>query len=70
MTKFAKDLAERVLWTAAAAALAVLAPALMDKVPAEYAVLVPVLAAAVSAAKGFVAKNVGDPESAGTVTLD
>lgn len=60
MSKFAKDLAERVLWTAVQAGLAVLA---VEVTNLDYA-WVPAATVALAVAKGLVAKKVGDPDSA------
>lgn len=60
MTKYQKDLLERIVWTAVEAVLAVLAVHVTDA-PIEW---VPVLTAALAAAKGWVAKKIGDPTTA------
>lgn len=60
MSQFWKDWLERVLWTLAQAALAVLAVAVTDLPYWWVAILTPLL----SALKGFVAKKVGDGNTA------
>jgi len=67
-TQYFKDLAERVFFTAAEAALAVgvLEIADPDVVPPEAWYTVP-LAALAASLKGLVAKKVGNSESASTV---
>lgn len=57
---FRKDLLERVGWTAAQGALATITVASLDIPPAW----VPVIAAGLAAVKGFVAKHVGNKDSA------
>lgn len=61
-TLFYRDAAERVLWTGAQAALGVVTVEAFD-IPVGWAVL---FAAAVATAKAFVAKQIGDPDSAST----
>lgn len=61
-TKFAKDLLERVLWTAAEAGLAVAVAAATD-IKAAWAVPI---AAGLSYVKGLVAKHIGNKDSAST----
>jgi hypothetical protein len=62
-SKFAIDLAERVLWTAAEAGVGVVAAELTHLDPA-FAVAIATVAAAV---KGFIAKHLGNPDSAATL---
>lgn len=64
LTPYQWDLLERVAWTMTQAALGVLAVAVADLPPA-YA---PVVAAALAAAKGWVARKLGDPDSAATLS--
>lgn len=60
MSNFSKDWAERVFWTAVQAVVAVVA---VEVTNLDY-VWVPVATAALAAVKGFVAKQVGNPETA------
>ena len=66
MSKYQRDLAERVLRTAVQAACAVLAVRLADPnftVDSLQAVGVTAVAAAISAVMGLVGKTIGDPDS-------
>lgn len=63
MSKYIKDLAERVFWTGAEAALGILGVETFDWAKG-YAI---VIALGVALLKGIVAKHVGDPDSASTV---
>jgi len=63
MSKYVKDLVERVGWTAAQAGVGVLIIANTDA-PTAYAA---VIAAALALVKGFIAKKIGNKESASTV---
>lgn len=65
MNGFKKDWLERVLWTAAQAVLGVVAVEVADLNLAW----APVVAVAVAALKGVVARKVGDPESAATLPV-
>jgi hypothetical protein len=58
--KFWLDWSERVAWTAAQAAVGLFTIEMLD-LPGE---LVPVAAAALAAVKGFIAKQVGNRDSA------
>jgi hypothetical protein len=60
---FFKDLLERVFWTALQAGLGVITVEQFD-IPKAW---VPVIAFGLAIIKGFVAKNIGDPDSASTV---
>lgn len=60
MSKYLKDLIERVVWTAAQAGVGVLIVA-NTNTPTAYAA---VFAAGLALVKGFVAKKVGNPDSA------
>lgn len=60
MNKYAKDLAERVLWTSAQAGVGVLVVA-NTNTPTAYAA---VIAAALAFVKGVIAKHVGNKDSA------
>ena len=62
-SKFTKDFLERVLWTLAQVALSFLTAELFD-LPAW---AIPIMATALAAAKAFVARKVGDPNSAATL---
>ena len=72
MTKFQKDLTERVLRTFVQAALAVVVTDLagVTSVDGAKTLAVAALAAGLSAVVGLVSKNIGDPESASAVTHD
>lgn len=61
LSKYQKDAAERIFWTAAEAVVAVAAVHAVD-LPVE---LVPVATAGLAALKSWIAKRVGDPSSAG-----
>jgi hypothetical protein len=61
-SKFVVDWAERILWTGAQAALAAVSFSEFD-LPLWS---LPIIAAGLSALKGFVAKMVGNPDSAST----
>lgn len=63
MKKFTKDLIERVGWTAAQAGVGVLIVANTDT-PTAYAA---VIAAGLALVKGFIAKKIGNADSASTV---
>jgi len=63
MSKFWKDLIERVVWTAAQAGVGVLIVANTDT-PTAYAA---VIASALALVKGFIAKKVGNKDSASTI---
>jgi len=63
MTKFLKDLAERMFWTGAQAALAIVSVDALD-IPQTY--VIPI-AIALAFIKGIVAKHVGNSDSASTV---
>lgn len=60
--KFMTDAVERVAWTAAQAALSTIVVTSFD-LPLW---LVPIAASVLSAAKAFVAKKIGNPDSAST----
>lgn len=60
MSKYIRDLIERVIWTAAQAGVGVLVVA-NTETPTAYAA---VIAAGLALVKGFVAKKVGNPDSA------
>jgi hypothetical protein len=62
LPKFYRDLGERVFWTAAQAGLAVVSVQALG-IPVAY---VPLVALVLSAAKGYVARKVGNPDSAST----
>lgn len=62
-SKWVRDVAERVAWTAAQGALGVVTVEAFD-LPVAW---VPVVAALLAYAKGVVARRVGDPNSASTV---
>ena len=72
MTKFQKDLAERVLRTFVQAALAVVVTDLagVTSVDGATALVVAAVAAGVSACIGLVSKNLGDPDSASAISHD
>ena len=72
MTKFQKDLAERVLRTFVQAALAVVVTDLagVTSVDGAKTLGVAAIAAGLSAVIGLVSKNLGDPESASAITHD
>ena len=72
MTKFQKDLAERVLRTFVQAALAVVVTDLagVTSVDGARTLLVAAVAAGVSAGVGLLSKNLGDPDSASAITID
>ena len=66
MSKFQRDLIERVLRTAIQAAIAVVAVQLADPnftIDSAQAVAVSAIAAAISAATNLLGKTVGDPDS-------
>lgn len=62
MPRFLADLSERVLWTAVQAGLGIITVESLH-VPTAYAALV---AAALAIVKGWVARHVGDKDSAST----
>lgn len=64
MNKLYKDVAERAIWTAAQAFLAIYAVGGIDELKAAAAAGI---AAGLSIVKGFVATKVGDKESAATL---
>jgi len=66
MTRFWKDLAERVLWTAAQAVSGILVVELAD-LPYAWA---PFAITGFAMLKNLAAKRVGNPDSASTVSLD
>ena len=72
MTKFQKDLAERVLRTFVQAALAVVVTDLagVTSVDGAKTLGVAAIAAGLSAVIGLVSKNLGDPESASAIQHD
>ena len=72
MTKFQKDLLERVLRTFVQAALAVVVTDLagVTSVDGAKALVVAAVAAGVSACIGLVSKNLGDPDSASAISHD
>jgi hypothetical protein len=72
MTKFQKDLAERVVRTFVQAALAVVVTDLagVTSVDGARTLLVAAVAAGVSACVGLLSKNLGDPDSASAITHD
>ena len=72
MSKFQKDLAERVLRTFVQAALAVVVTDLagITSVDGAKTLGVAAIAAGLSAVIGLVSKNLGDPESASAITHD
>ena len=72
MTKFQKDLAERVLRTFTQAALAVVVTDLagVTSVDGARALLVAAIAAGLSATVGLVSKGLGDPDSASAIQHD
>ena len=72
MTKFQKDLAERVVRTFVQAALAVVVTDLagVTSVDGARALGVAAIAAGLSACVGLVSKNLGDPNSASAITHD
>lgn len=72
MTKFQKDLAERVLRTFVQAALAVVVTDLagVTSVDGAKALVVAAVAAGVSACIGLVSKNLGNPDSASAISHD
>ena len=72
MTKFQKDLAERVLRTFVQAALAVVVTDLagVTSVDGAKTLGVAAIAAGLSAVVGLVSKNIGDPQSASAITHD
>lgn len=61
--KFLKDLVERALWTAAEAVVAVVTTEVADLDTGVYA---PLIATGLAVVKGFIAKHVGNKESAST----
>ena len=63
MPKFWKDLLERIFWTAAEAGVGVAVVANTDT-PTAYAA---VIASGLALVKGFIAKQIGNKESASTV---
>lgn len=63
MSKYVKDLLERVLWTALQAGIGVATVEIADL---DY-VWVPIVATILAIAKGFVAKQIGNADSASTV---
>lgn len=64
MNKLYKDIAERAIWTAAQAFLAIYTVGGVDELKAAAAAG---LAAGISVIKGFVATQIGDKESAATL---
>ena len=72
MTKFQKDLAERVLRTFVQAALAVVVTDLagVTSVDGAKALVVAAVAAGVSAVVGLLSRNLGDPDSASAISHD
>lgn len=72
MTKFQKDLAERVMRTFVQAALAVVVTDLagVTSVDGAKTLGVAAIAAGLSAVIGLVSKNLGDPESASAIQHD
>lgn len=62
MSEYLKDLLERVLWTAAEAGVAVAITETAD-LHTAYA---PLIATGLAVLKGWLAKKVGDPDTAGT----
>lgn len=66
MSVFTRDWLERVGWTVAEAALAVVAV----EVAELEGVYVPVIAAGLAALKGLVARQMGDPDSAATLPAE
>lgn len=72
MSKFQKDLAERVLRTFVQAALAVVVTDLagVTSVDGAKTLGVAAIAAGLSAVIGLVSKNLGDPESASAINHD
>lgn len=72
MTKFQKDLLERVLRTFVQAALAVVVTDLagVTSVDGAKALVVAAVAAGVSACIGLVSKNLGDSDSASAISHD
>ena len=72
MSKFQKDLAERVLRTFVQAALAVVVTDLagVTSVDGAKTLGVAAIAAGLSAVVGLVSKNIGDPQSASAITHD
>ena len=72
MTKFQKDLVERVLRTFVQAALAVVVTDLagVTSVDGARALGVAAIAAGLSATIGLLSKNLGDPDSASAITND
>ena len=72
MTKFQKDLLERVLRTFVQAALAVVVTDLagVTSVDGAKALVVAAVAAGVSAVVGLASKGVGDPDSASAISHD
>jgi hypothetical protein len=65
MSTYLKDLLERVLWTAAQAGIGVVVVESAD----WDGVWVPVIAVGLAAIKGYIARYVGDPDSAATLLL-
>lgn len=61
--QYLAKLAERVVWTAVQAGLAIVTVEQFD-LPAPY---VPVVAAVLAAIKGYVARHVGDPQDPSTL---
>lgn len=72
MSRFQKDLAERVLRTFVQAALAVVVTDLagVTSVDGARALGVAAIAAGLSATIGLLSRSVGDPESASAITHD
>ena len=72
MTKFQKDLTERVVRTFVQAALAVVVTDLagVTSLDGAKALVVAAVAAGVSACIGLVSKNLGDPDSASAISHD
>ena len=72
MTKFQKDLLERVLRTFVQAALAVVVTDLagVTSVDGAKALVVAAVAAGVSAVVGLLSRNLGDPDSASAISHD
>ena len=62
--KLYKDIAERALWTAAQAFIAIYTVGGVDEIKCAGAAA---LAAGISVLKGFIATQVGDPDSASTL---
>lgn len=70
MSKFIRDAAERVVATVLQAAIAVVAVEIAkpEVTNSRWALLVPLAAGVLAAAKAWVAKHLGDPESASLVS--